>query len=437
MTIEAADKTHGSIRRHLIGSAVAVGALFFGIGGWAATTEVSGAVIAAGSLVVDTNVKKVQHPTGGVVGEVNVRDGDRVTAGQVLVRLDETITRANLAVVSKSLDELEARQARLEAERDGTDRIVFPDRLTSRVAADPAVERIMASETRLFELRRTARDGQKAQLQERISQLAEEISGLERQSEAKESEIALIAEELKGVLDLWKKNLIPIQRVTALKRDAARLEGEYGQIVAGMAQSKGKISEINLQILQIDQELRSEVAKELREIQAKTSELGERKVAAEDQLRRIEIRAPQNGIVHQSTVHTVGGVIAPGEALMMIVPESDALMGEARIDPVNIDQVKVGQVAQLRFTSFSQRTTPEIFGTVARVSADVSPDQRTGASYYVIRVTIPPEEIARLESVKLLPGMPVEIFVKTQDRTVLSYLSKPLTDQLQKAFREK
>ncbi|MFL4975549.1 MAG: HlyD family type I secretion periplasmic adaptor subunit [Microvirga sp.] len=425
-----------SIRSHLLGGLAVVALLAGGVGGLAATTELSGAVIAPGSLVVDSNVKKVQHPTGGVVGELRARDGDKVKAGDIVVRLDETITQANLAIVVKSLNELQSRLARLEAERDNVDTIVFPAELLAR-AGDPELARSMTGERNLFEFRKSARAGQKAQLRERIAQLKEEIQGLTGQVAAKKRETELIGQELEGVRDLWRKNLVQIQRVTALERDAARLEGERGQLIASTAQAKGKISEIELQILQIDQDLRSEVAKDLREVQGKIAELVERKVAAEDQLKRIDIRAPQNGMVHQSTVHTVGGVITPGEAIMLIVPEADALTVEAKLAPQDIDQVRVGQTAALRFSAFSQRTTPELDGVVSRVSADLTTDQRTGAAYYVVRITLSDSEIARLEGLRLVPGMPVEAFIRTGERTVLSYVMKPFTDQITRSFRSR
>ncbi|HKH35552.1 MAG TPA: HlyD family type I secretion periplasmic adaptor subunit [Beijerinckiaceae bacterium] len=423
-----------SIRRHLLGGLAVVALLAGGVGGLAATTELAGAVIAPGVMVVDTNVKKVQHPTGGVVGELRVRDGDRVKAGDVVVRLDETITQANLAIVVKSLNEMQARLARLEAERDDAASIDFPADLLAR-SKNVEVARSIEGERNLFNFRRKARAGQKAQLAERIAQLREEIQGLTGQVAAKKREIELIGQELEGVRELWRKNLVQIQRVTALERDAARLEGERGQLIAATAQSKGKTSEIELQIIQIDQDLRSEVAKELREVQAKIAELVERKVAAEDQLKRIDIRAPQDGMVHQLNVHTIGGVITAGEAMMLIVPEADALTVEAKLAPQDIDQVHPGQAAALRFSTFNQRTTPELKGTVTRVSADLTTDQRTGASYYTVRISIPENEVARLGGLKLLPGMPLETFIQTGDRTVLSYLTKPLTDQIMRSFR--
>jgi HlyD family secretion protein len=423
-----------SIRRHLTCGIAIVALLAGGVGGLAATTELAGAVIASGLVVVDSNVKKVQHPTGGVVGELRVRDGARVKAGDVVVRLDETITQASLAIVVKGLNEMLVRQARLEAERDDAKAPSFPAELVAR-RGDPEIARIIEGERTLFEVRRTARAGQKAQLKERIAQLKEEIQGLTGQIAAKARQIELIATELEGVRELWRKNLVPIQRVTALEREAARLEGDRGQLIAATAQAKGRITETELQIIQIDQDLRSEVSKELREVQPKIGELIERKVAAEDQLKRIDIRAPQDGLVHQLAVHTVGGVVTGGEAMMLIVPESDVLTVEAKIAPQEIDQVRLGQPATLRFSAFNQRTTPELNGVVERVSADLSTDQRTGVTYYTARIGLPEPEIARLGALRLLPGMPVETFVRTGERTVLSYLMKPFSDQAVRAFR--
>jgi HlyD family secretion protein len=425
-----------SIRRHVLAGVVVVIVLAGGVGGWAANTELSGALIAQGSIVVDSNIKKVQHPTGGIVGEVRARDGDRVKAGDVLVRLDDTVTRANLAIVIKGLTELTARKARLESERDGAEGVTFPQDLLAR-ADNPEVAHVIASERKLFELRRAARIGQQAQLRQRIAQLEEEVRGLSAQQSAKTVEIALIERELAGVRELWKKNLIQINRLTALDREATRLGGERAQLIAAMAQARGKIAETELQILQIDQDLSSEVAREMREIDGKIGEFVERRITAEDHLRRIDIRSPQDGMVFQSTVHTVGGVITAGDPIMLIVPETDTLMVEARINPQDINQVQLGQKALLRFSAFNVRTTPEITGTVTRISADTATDPRTGASYYTIRIAMTAEEIARLGNVKLLPGMPVEAFVQTGERTVISYLMKPLTDQFHRAFREK
>jgi HlyD family secretion protein len=428
--------TRRSMRRHLVAAVVVVLVLVIGVGGWAATAVISGAVVASGSIVVDSNVKKVQHLTGGIVGELRVRDGDRVRVGDIVVRLDETVTRANLAIVTKGLDELTARKARLESERDGSNTIIFPAQLLAG-AGDPDRAAAMDSERKLFNLRRTARNGQKAQLRERIAQFQEEITGLIAQQDSKAKEIALIERELAGVRELWKQNLVQLTRLTALEREAARLDGERGQLIAAAAQAKGKIAETTLQILQIDQDIASDVAKELREVDGKIGEFIERKVAAEDQLKRTDIRAPQDGTVFQLAVHTVGGVITAGDPIMLIVPDADNLSVEVKVNPQDIDQLQLNQKAVLRFSAFNARSTPEIEGTVTRISADTSTDQRTGQNYYTIRIAMPADQVERLGDVKLLPGMPVEAFVQTGDRTMFSYLIKPLHDQFVRAFREK
>jgi HlyD family secretion protein len=426
-----------SIRLHLIIGLAVVIVLAGGFGGWASTVQISGALIAPGAVVVDSNVKKVQHPTGGVVGEVRVRDGDVVKAGDVVVRLDDTVTKASLAIVVKTLNGLYARAARLEAEQRGDSKLTFPPQLTDR-ASDPDVQNVMVSETKLFEVRVYGRAGQKAQLRERVLQLNEEIGGLSAQEAAKDKEIALIEKELVGVRQLYEQHLVQLTRLTTLERDAARLNGERAQYIAQRAQAKGKITETELQIIQVDKDMVSEVSKDLRETNDKIGEFVERKVTAEDQLRRVDIRAPQDGMVLQNNVHTVGGVITAGDAMMMIVPQADDLSVEAKVDPKDIDKLQIGQKTLMRFSAFNQRTTPELTGAVTRVSADVTTDQRTGQSYYTIRVSLPPAEVARLgDNNKLIPGMPVEAFVQTGDRTMLSYLIKPLNDQLMRSFRER
>ena len=436
MTDSASSGEDRTLRNHLIGGTVIALVLTVGIGGWAATTELSGAITASGSVVVDSNVKKVQHLTGGVVGELLVREGDRVRIGDTLVRLDETVLQAGLAIYTKGLDEMRARKARLASERDGADQLFVPPEL-SGAAPSIEFEAAIDSERKLFELRRAARQGQKSQLRQRIVQLDDEVRGYTALQQAKAEEIELIQRELVGVRVLWGKNLIQINRLTILEREAARLKGELAQSIASSAQVRGKISEIELQIIQIDQDLSSEVAKELREVDGKIGEFIERKVTAEDQLKRVDIRAPQNGIVHQLGVHTIGGVVSPADPVMLIVPEADLLIVEAKISPQDIDQLYVGQAASLRFSAFNQRTTPEIQGAVSRISADVTSDQRTGQNFYTARISITPDELARLGNVKLLPGMPAEIFAKTYDRSVLSYFTKPLSDQIVRAFRER
>jgi HlyD family secretion protein len=427
----------GSIRRHLLATAAAAFVLVIGFGTMSATTELSGAVVATGALVVESSVKKVQHPSGGVVDRILVKDGSHVDAGDLLIRLDQTTPQANLDMVTMELWELATRQARLDAERDGKDAIVFPPELLQAADAAPEIARIVSGETRLFELQRDALNGQKEQLRERVAQLNNQITGLAEQAAAKDTEIDLIQKELEGVHELWDKNLVPITRVTALERDAARLHGERGALVASTAETKEKIAETKLQIIQLDENMHSDVAKQLADIRGKTSDLKERQITAREQLERIEIRAPQNGTVHELSVHAKGAVIGPGEQVMLIVPDADSLVAEVHVAPRDIDQVLPQQSATLRFPTFNQRTTPEINGTVKLVAADVHQDDHTGGAYYVVRVGITPQELARLHGMRLIPGMPVDVFIRTSERTMLSYLLKPLSDQVQRAFREK
>ena len=425
--------TRASLTRHGLAVAGVIGVALCA-GAWSAATELSGAVIATGSLVVETNVKKVQHPSGGIVAELRVQEGARVEAGELLLRLDATAAQATADSVTKSLWELAARGARLEAERDGREAIGVPADLA---AAGPEAARIVEGEERLFRYRRDALRGQEGQLRERIGQLREEINGLVEQAAAKDQETAIIAREYEGVQDLWKRNLIQMSRVTGLERDIARLHGERGVLAASLAQTKGKIAETELQIIQLGQTLRSEDARELAEIRGRAATLTEQRITALDQLKRIEIRSPQAGYVHELSVHTKGGVIATGEPIMLIVPMADSLVVEVRVAPQDIDQLRVGQAAGLRFPSFDPRTAPELHGHVARIAADVSEDKRTGLFFYLVRLGVTKDELARLDGARLVPGMPVEAFIRTADRTVLSYLMKPLAEQARRAFREK
>jgi HlyD family secretion protein len=425
-----------SIRRLMLAGTASVLLLVCGLGGWAVATRISGAVIAQGKLIVESSVKKVQHPIGGVVGELNVREGQHVQAGDVLLRLDRTQALANLDIVKQTLDEFSARRARDEAERDNLDQIIIPPDLIAQ-SSDPRVIRLISEENTLFKNRKQAREGQKAQLGEQVSQLAEQANGLNAQIAAKDSEIRWNDEELRGVQDLWQRHLVQFVRLTSLQRDAARLGGERGQLVSSLAEVRFKKAETQLKILQIDSDMRTEVAKEISEIRARTSELEEKRVSAEDQLKRIELKAPLDGYVHQLSVHTVGGVITAGESVMTIVPDNDALTVEVRVQPNDIEQIHLGQPAIVRFTSFDQRITPDLNGTISLVSADLDQDEKAGTSFYTLRIALPQDEIARLETTKLVPGMPVEAFIQTKPRTVISYLVQPMRDQIERAFRER
>jgi HlyD family secretion protein len=413
---------------------IAVALLVFGIGGWMATAQLSGAVVANGLIVVDSNVKKVQHPTGGVVSEIKVKNGDRVNPLDLLVRLDDTQTRAALGIIVSQLVELHGRKARLTAERDDLDEVSFPKDLE---AYGDDAQRVITGERRLFESRRKVAQGQKAQLKERIGQLRQEIEGLTSQRDAKAKELKLVREEFSRVDDMHKRGLLPVTRVLAMEREETRIAGEHGAFVAQIARTSGQIAETELSILAIDQTTRTDAQKDLRESEARIAELSERRLAAEDQLKRIDIKSPLAGIVHDLGVHTVGGVISPGEAIMQIVPTGDMLSVEVRIPPHDIDQVALGQRAMLRFTAFNQRTTPELSGALTHVAADLTREAQSGMSYYIARIKLSEEGLAKLVGVKLLPGMPVEAFIETGQRTALSYFLKPFSDQLARTFRER
>jgi HlyD family secretion protein len=404
-------------------------------GGWFALVPLAGAVVVPGNLVVQSNVKAIQHPTGGVVAEIKVQNGTRVSAGDLLVRLDATQAQASLQVISKQLDEVRAKIGRLTAERDGLSRIENPPELTAR-ATDETVKSLLVSEASLFNARYTARQSQKDLLQSRVGQLTEEITGFEAQVVSKTKQVELITGELAGVQELYDKHLVPLPRLTALQREAARIDGERGQLTSSIAETKSKIGEAQLQIVRLDQDFRTEVVKDLGEAQGKEAELVERSVAARDLLDRIEIRAPTSGVIHQLTMHTIGGVIRAGDTIMEVVPDTDDLQIEARLQPNDIDQVHRSQTAFVRFTAFNQRTTPQLTGTVDYVSADISKDQQTNASFFTVRIVLSEDERRRLAGQQLVPGMPAEVFMQTGSRTMMSYIFKPIVDQMRRAFVE-
>ena len=410
--------------------------LIGGFGGWAATTDLAGAVVGPGTVVVASNVKKIQHPTGGVVGKIFVKNGDRVKAGEVLVRLDETTTRAQMQIVSKQMDELTGRQARLRAERDDAAAVAFPEDLVKR-GSDANVAQILAGEKTLFQSRTGNTKSQKSQLDERITGLKEEIGGLSKQAQAKSREIELIGKELSGLEELEKQRLVPTSKMMALRREGARLDGERAQLQASAGSSKVKITEIEMQRIGLEQSSKSDIVKELRETEGKLVELQERRTAAEDQLRRIDIKSPVDGVVHQMTVFTVGGVVNTGEPLMMIVPEGDRLVVEARISPQDIDQARTHEEAVIRFPAFNSRTTPTISGRVIGVSADAQHEPQTNVPYFVARIELPDEELEKLNGQKLVPGMPAEVQITTTSRSALSYLVRPMEDAFSQAFKER
>lgn len=421
----------GHLRLGALALAVSLGGAFW----WAAATDLSGAVIANGVVAVENSTRKVQHPSGGVVAELLVREGQEVEAGQVLLRLDATLQQASQSIVSKALEQSLARQARLEAERDNLAQVVAPAVLLTRLGEQPA-QAVMASERQLFIDRQQSCEGQKKQLRERIEQLKQTIAGHDLQQRTKSEEIALIEQEYTAVKTLLDKGMMTIDRVNALARGIARLRGERGQLVASIAEARARIAETQLELLQVDQKFREQVSLELRDLLAQQGELVEREIAANDQLKRIDISAPSKGRVQQLMVHTVGGVISPAEPLMQIVPLDEDLLVEARIDPQDIDQIMLGQPVLLRLSAFNRSTTPELAGSVARLSADLVVDPQTGQGSYRAGIKINPGELSRLSGLTLLPGMPVESMIQTGQRTVLSYLLKPVGDHAQRAFRE-
>jgi len=404
-------------------------------GGWLALVPLAGAVVVPGNLVVQSNVKTIQHLAGGVVAEIKTANGARVAAGDLLLRLDATQAQASLQIVIKQLDELRARTARLTAERDGLSQPKFPAGLMAR--SDENVRGLLASEISLFKARADGRTSQKDLLQSRIGQLGQEISGLEAQVDSKAKQLELIAGELVGIKDLYDKRLVPLARLTTLQRETARIEGERGQLTSSIAETNSKIGEAQLQIARLDQDFRTEVVKELGETQGKEAELVERGIAARDLLDRIEIRAPTAGVIHKLSAHTIGGVIRPGDTIMEIVPDADDLLVEARLQPQDIDQVRGGQKAFVRFSAFNQRVTPQLTGTVSLVSANTSLDQQTNAPYFTVRIVLPDDERRRLGGLQLVPGMPAEVFMQTGSRTMLNYLLKPITEQMNRAFVER
>ncbi|MBB3917415.1 MULTISPECIES: HlyD family type I secretion periplasmic adaptor subunit [Rhizobium] len=424
-----------SLNRHVMVVGALSIALVCGIGGWAATTELSSAVIGEGVVVVNGDVKKIQHLTGGIVSQLLVAENDHVTAGQVLIRLDGTTTKAQLSIVESTLAQLYARRARLKAERIGAESFEVEENI-SDLTSSTSAQKLLDGEQKLFDSRRSALVGMKSQLESRKDQLGEQIKGLVVQINATNDSLGLIEEELEGVDTLYKKGLVTLQRLNQLKRARADLQGNSGQEIAAKAEAEGKAIEIDRQSIQLDEDRRSEIAKDLTDVEAQIAEYEERRGTALDQLHRLEITAPLSGRVHELAVHTVNGVIDPGQTLMLVVPENDDLTVEAKVATRDIDQIHVSQSVDVRFSAFDQRTTPDVSGEITSIAPDIVRDERTGISYYPIRVKPKAESLAKLKSIKLYPGMPAEVFIKIGDRTVISYLTKPLSDQMQHVFRE-
>ncbi len=424
-----------SIRRHLWGAGLFLCALLAFMIGWSAYMHISSAVIAPGSIVVESSVKTIKHKEGGIVRDIMVQDGDLVHAGDLLIRLDDAVTRANLAVVSTQLDELQATEARLTAERDNKKEITFPPALLER-SVDPGVAAILDGQRFLMASRNAGMVGRIDQLNEQIKQLESQTDGLKVQTDAKNEEMQLIASELEGLESLLEDNFVSVNRVLSTKRNKTRLTGEHGSLLAETAQTGLSISERRMRILQLQEDSRAEILQELVDTRSQIARLSEQKVAAEDQLARMDITAPRSGYVHQLAVHTRGGVISPAEPIMVIVPQDDSLVIEVQVQPTDIDQLYPGQVATVRLPALNQRTTPELKAEIKTVSAETSRDEVTGMTFYTARLGLVKGEREKLGDNVLLPGMPVEALVQTSDRSILSYLVKPFKDQMTHALRE-
>lgn len=410
-------------------------ALLVGVGGWAATTNLNGAIMAPGSITVEQHAKTVQHRDGGVVGAILVRDGQAVRADEVLIRIDDAQTRAELAIVRGQMVELSAKKARLMAERDGLRSIAFPSTL---LGGDAETLSILDGESRMFRGNLSSRDSQRQQLELQIGQVAEELAGLIKQKDAKRDELVILTSEHTKLQGLVDKNLFESSKFLPLTRDRHRLTGEQGSLEASVARAKVRMSEIRVQLLAISDTARTEAQKELSVVDAKLAELGNRRIALEDRLTRTEIRSPTAGVLHELKAYTVGGVITPAEVLATVVPEDARLRIEIHIAPASIDQVVVGRPAKLRFTAFNQRTTPEVMGELVYVSPSTTKGAGKDDVHYVGYVEVGRDEWKRLgEGKRLVPGMPVEVHVTTEERTALSYLVKPVLDQFSRTFRER
>jgi HlyD family type I secretion membrane fusion protein len=418
----------------VLGGASLVALLVVGLGGWSAIAKLEGAVIAVGAVKVDQNLKEVQHRDGGIVKSLTVRQGDHVKEGQILVALDDVQIKAELLIVRSQLAEALGRRARLMAERDNLDVIEFPDDLLTMGSNSRTV---MAGERRLFRANKVVRDSQKEQLELSISQTGEEINGMEARLAAKDEEIKLVGAEREKLSALFEKKIVEYARVYSVQRDWARILGERGEIAAGIARAKVRTSEIRLQVIAVDQTASTEAQRELRTIDARVSELMERKVAIEDRLARTEIRAPAAGYVNELFVFTIGGVITPAARIATVVPDDAPLRFETKVALNDIDQVREGQSARLRLTAFNRSTTPELKAKVALVLPAPSRDPATGQEHYTAYVELTEEATAEIKGLRLVPGMPAEVFISTQERTAASYLLKPVADQLNRAFRER
>ncbi len=406
-----------------------------GLGAWASLTSIQGAIIAQGVTTVESSSKKIQHREGGIVKTINIKEGQRVREGDVLIELDETEIKSQLAIFEGLLLEQMAQSARLKALRDGAEKINFPAELIER-KSEKAVEEIISGQIKLFMALKATSVGRRNQLEERVAQLDKQIIGQQSQLVARRDQFKLISDELTSLEGLLKKGLVPVSRVLALKRERSNLGGQEGELISNIAQTRSRISETKLQIIQLEDEDRGKVLGELRQVETELTQNRERRIATAAKLRRTSILAPRAGYVLQLAVHTIGGVVGPGEVIMLIVPELDDIIVEARVNPQDIDQIFLNQNARVLFSAFNMRTTPEISATVTHVGADLTQQDAQTPPYYAIKLKMTKEDLTKLGDNKLIPGMPAETFIQTRNRTPMSYLIQPLRDQIMRAFRE-
>jgi len=433
--IVSADSSWLDQRPAIIGGVAVMVVVVGGLLGWAATAPLASAVIAPGTMVVDGKRKQVQHLEGGVVEQILVRDGAEVSANQILIRLDEVRARAGLGVQQTALDAARILEARLIAERDGSDALRYASQVLVR-RDEPTIAEMMRAQQMLFEARRTSFSGQQSILSQRIVQTEKEVVGLEAQQASLEQQIELAEQELVGLRDLYKKGLAPITKLLSLERESARLKGSRGERIADVAKAQVTIGKTRLEIIQAEQEFREKVVKEIRDVQAQIADLEERIAAARSTLDHIDIRAPVAGTVVGLAVSTVGGVVKPGEVVLEIVPSAQRLIVEAQVQPSDIDNIVVGMEAEVRLTALKQRTTPTLRGRVIYVSADRLTDQRSGQPYYLARAEIADGELARIAPQTVPAGMPAELLMKKRERTALAYLLQPVMDAMGRAWRE-
>ena len=423
-------------RRFSIATAIAALALVGGFGGWAGFAELAGAVIAPGEVRVASNRQVVQHRFGGTVAEILARDGDSVRAGDVLLRLNDTRLKAERAILQRRLDRSRARGTRLVAERDGVEGISFSADLLARAGHDTDLADLMSGEARLFDARTGTHMEERAQLGSRIVQIEHEIAGFENQIAAANRQKAIVREEVRIQRGLHEQGLAGRTPLVERQLEAADIDRDLASFASRIAGARSRIGEHRISLGRLDAERLEEIVTELRELDAQILDLEDELLKVDDELSGIDVTAPVDGIVHASTDHTPGAVIRPADPVLAIVPLADRLVVEARVAPASIDEIHYEQVAVVRFPAFNARTTPELAGVVERVSPDRMLDEVTGEPYYAVEVAVPTHELDRLDGHPLIPGMPAEVFVRTSERTPLSYLVKPLSDHLRRALRE-